>query len=638
MYRYQRTAYKKVVEALILTARALMVMATGLGKTFVSIQVVKYFWKPGDKVLVLCHDNGILDQNYKSYTEVLGKKCTYAKFYGKDKNWEADTHDIVFATFQSIASHFADADRKNIFSKKHFKYVVVDESHHGKAESYEEVICYFKPTWRFGMTATPDREDEESIEELFGVPVVKYELPEAIAKGWLTPVDYKVLSDGINEERLAEIFRDVMDGNVRLSEKQLNKQLFIQVRTEEQCKIIQRYTKNGQKAMIFCEDIEHLYHVKNLLPKSGAVHSPKKGHVNDNDKALKDFEEKKIRHLITVDQFNEGRDIPDTEVIVFLRKTDSRRIFLQQLGRGLRLFPGKKKVIVLDFVGNIERIKYIQDLVDTIEGVGGGGGRKPGKIPSVHVEGNGFQFNFADKVVDILSLFKRISEPFYQTWQEASKAAIALKIDSWEDYGQKYRKDPKLPSSPLQFYPDFPGYRVFLGDEAFYPTWKQAGKAAVALGITSSVSYEKLHKKDKRLCASPQKKYPDFPGYAIFLGGEKKNFYSTWRQSSRAAIRLKIKTMRGYKEGGYKKDPRLTAIPDKFYSDFPGWTIFLKTAIPEKYQKYKTWQQASRAAIKLGICTEADYRIKYKKDKKLPSSPNRFYKNFPGYRKFFGRA
>ena len=632
MYRYQRNAYKKVVDALILTARALLVMATGLGKTFVSVQVVKRFWKPGEKVLVLCHDNGILDQNYKTYSEVLGKKCTYAKFYGKDKNWEADDHDIVFATFQSIASHFADADRKNIFSKKHFKYVVVDESHHGKAESFEDVILYFKPLWRLGMTATPDREDEENIEELFGPPVIKYELAEAIAKGWLTPVDYKVLSDGINEERLAEIFRDVMDGNIRLTEKQLNKQIFIQMRTEEQCKIIQKYTKNGAKAIIFCEDIEHLYHVKKLLPKSGAVHSPKKGYVNDNDKALSDFEEKKIRHLITVDQFNEGRDIPDTEVIVFLRKTDSRRIFLQQLGRGLRLFPGKEKVIVLDFVGNIERIKFIQDLVDDIEGRGGRGGRKPGKTPSVHVEGRGFNFNFTDKIIDLLSVFKRISEPresFYETWKEAWAAAKKLGAKNSTSYKALYRKDPKLPST-LEFYADFQGWSRIL--EAKYPTWQKASVAAINLGIKNNKEYRRGgYKADSKLPSTPDRLYPDFPGWSVFL---KNSFYPTWQQASKAVVKLGIISSLKYRKGAYKVDPRLPAKPGDFYPDFPGWSVFLKNS----KGFYLTWQQASKASIKLKMKISRDYREgAYKADPKLPARPDRLYPDFPGWCIFLGK-
>ncbi len=165
---------------------------------------------------------------------------------------------------------------------------------------------------------------------------------------------------------------------------------------------------------------------------------------------------------------------------------------------------------------------------------------------------------------------------FYSTWQEASKAArgLGIRIESRDGgYRGSYRQDPKLPSAPSEFYPDFPGWRVFL-DTEFYATWQEAGKAAKELGIGGAVQYEKEYKKDSRLPAVPRKIYPDFPGWKTFLDT---GFYLTWQGASRAARRISITTSTEYKKK-YKQDPRLPAYPAGSYHDFPGWRTFLGRA------------------------------------------------------------
>ncbi len=573
LYDYQGIAFKNLVAALKKTFRALMVMATGLGKTIVSIEVVKYFITPKDRVLFLCHDNGILNKSYKDYKKYIGESYTYAKFYGAQKDWEADKHNFVFATFQSVLAHLNNPKaKKKLFSPKHFTFIVVDESHHAQAETYAEVINYFKPKYKLGMTATPDREDGEDIRDIFGEEVVKILLPEAIAKGWLTPVEYKLLSDGLDEEKIRQICKDVLDDNIRMTEKQINEKIFIKVRSQEQCKIIQQYSKT-RKAIVFCENIQHAQHIGSLLPSSVSIHSQQATGVNDANYEL--FETGAVKHVLVVDKFNEGIDIPDTELLSFLRRTESERIFYQQLGRGLRKVPGKEKVVVLDFVGNIERIKQVSKLAQEIKAIAGIERKKNGtpNMSPLHVEGKGFSFDFSDQVVNLFSVFERLEQFYYPTWEEASKVAISLGIKNSTDYYKNYKKDSRLPSTPEIYYSNFPGYRVFL--ETFYSNWEDASKAAVNLGVSSKVEYKNLYQKDSKLPATPEKVYKDFPGWFTFLGKINKfELYKTWQDASKAAIGLGIKDTKEYLVR-YKEDPRLPGAPYKVYKDFPGFPKFL---------------------------------------------------------------
>ena len=579
MYDYQGIAFKNLVAALKKTFRALMVMATGLGKTIVSIEVVKYFITPKDRALFLCHDNGILNKSYKDYKKYIGESYTYAKFYGAQKDWEADKHNFVFATFQSVLAHLNNPKaKKKLFSPKHFTFIVVDESHHAQAETYAEVINYFKPKYKLGMTATPDREDGEDIRDIFGEEVVKILLPEAIAKGWLTPVEYKLLSDGLDEEKIRQICKDVLDDNIRMTEKQINEKIFIKVRSQEQCKIIQQYSKT-RKAIVFCENIQHAQHIGSLLPSSVSIHSQQATGVNDANYEL--FETGAVKHVLVVDKFNEGIDIPDTELLSFLRRTESERIFYQQLGRGLRKVPGKEKVVVLDFVGNIERIKQVSKLAQEIKAIAGIERKKNGtpNMSPLHVEGKGFSFDFSDQVVNLFSVFERLEQDFYLTWQEASQAAIRLKIKDQKDYRRKYVKDPRLKQNP-EHYDGFPGWPPFLGlvyqrrlgKKHCYKTWQEASKSAIRLNITHSKEYEKKYKADPKLPSQPNRVYSDFPGWKKFLS----KYYDTWQQASKAAIKLGIRTYKEYvRDKKYIADKMLPSLPPEFYKNFPGWPIFL---------------------------------------------------------------
>lgn len=160
---------------------------------------------------------------------------------------------------------------------------------------------------------------------------------------------------------------------------------------------------------------------------------------------------------------------------------------------------------------------------------------------------------------------------------------------------------------------------------SWYETWEEAGQAAIKLGITNIKEYRKFYKNDCRLPSCPLYTYKNFPGWKKFLEGKK---YLFWQYASKAAIRLGITGRTSYKKL-YRKDRRLPSSPFHFYKEFPGWPVFLG--------KYRTWGEAAQSAIMLNIKTETEYRKRHHEDSSLPGDPNDFYDNFPGYPTFLGK-
>lgn len=626
LFGYQQPALDAIINAFKRKTAVLAVMATGLGKTIIAAFWAKKEINNGQKGLFICHNNGILDQAIPEFREVLGEKAIFKPFYGLNKDFDVGKANIVFASFQTYVNW------KETFLKDGFDFIIVDESHHIQAETYKEVITYFKPKKLLGLTATPDRADLKDIREIFGKEVVDYSLEKSIAEGWLTPVDYHILNDNLDHSKLHEIVKEVLQGSRSVSIKDLNETIFIKKRDEEIARQIREYAGKDKKAIIFCEKIEHAENFQRFLPNSLTYHS-KLSDV-ENKRRLTALREGSLQYILTVNKFNEGIDVPDVEMVVFLRCTESKTIFYQQLGRGLRKNPGKEKVIILDFVANCERLAVVKNMVEKIKEESGNGFTLNKNI--LHVTGKSFDFVFSRNQIDILNLIKRINEPFYETWQEAGKAAKKLGISSVVEYwkGKKYRQDPKLHSAPERMYKNFPGWKVFLGgkkNEPPYKTWQKAGRAARQLGISTIKEYWEKYRQDPKLPSSgPNRIYKNFPGWRVFLGGEKKEFYTTWQEAGKAAKGIKISSRSEYKRK-YKKDHKLPSAPDQIYKNFPGWEIFLETKL------YDKWQKAGRAARQLGISTVKEYKKKYKQNPKLPSYPSAFYQDYPGWEKFLGK-
>lgn len=371
---------------------ALVVLASGLGKTIGTAFDIAYWLQTrGGRILYLCHQNDILHQSRGKFTEVLPPNVSYGFYHGTEKS--AHRVDCLFASFQTMSRHHTS------FRTDEFDYIVVDESHHSEAITYGKVLNYFKPKFLLGLTATPDRMDGLDIRKRFGEPVYYLPLEEALAANLLTTVDYRLMSDEITFEKINDFLK-----RDSLTMDELNRNLFVTKKDEEIVEVIQKNAAElaDPRIIVFVSSTEWADEFVQKMPGSVAIHSKISNRTRNLN--LEMFRNGLVKAVVAVDCFNEGIDIPEANLLVFLRSTISQRIFLQQLGRGLRKYSGKDRVIVLDFVANCDRIVQVKDLFDSVDR-----SRKKAtmsKDKADQIPRTSFNFD-TDKIGQVLNLVKR---------------------------------------------------------------------------------------------------------------------------------------------------------------------------------------------------------------------------------------
>ena len=374
LHEYQEEAVKNIIQVFLsqYENRALVVLATGLGKTFVAAEAIRRInaLKPV-QVLVLAHTNSLVYQLEKSFWPFLTvDQCTYI-WNGHEHPNLSNGYNFVFACIDTVY----DALTKNIVYD--FDVIIIDECHHAGSYSYRKVIEYYdagKPSGPFllGLTATPWRPDENDIREIFGEPRISIDMVYGMKHGFLTNVDYRMYTDNIDWESLK-----TFDGNL-FSPKKINKTLFINQWDDAVVTELQKvwYEQSKPRAIVFCGTIDHAIKMRDRINAlgfchaaaifSGAKDAPEDQPFYERNRIVCDFSDGLIDVVCAVDIFNEGIDVPDVNIIVFQRVTHSRRIFIQQLGRGLRISEDKDKVIVLDFVSDIRRFAAGLNLKDKL--------------------------------------------------------------------------------------------------------------------------------------------------------------------------------------------------------------------------------------------------------------------------------
>lgn len=323
--------------------RALLIAATGTGKTYLSIFDVKQE-KPR-KVLYVAHRDMILDKSEKSFKNVFPDiKTGFLNGSRKDLN-----ADYLFASVFTLAKE----DILRTFKKDEFDYIIVDEVHHAGADSYKKIIEYFEPKFLLGLTATPERTDGFDIFSMFHNNIAyEIRLQKAMEEDLLCPFHYYGLSDLTVD---GEIIEDKSD--------------FTKLVCEERIKHIERSINLYRnfsypvKGLIFCSGVDEAKALSEKLNNDGYCTKYLTGENSDleRERVIQELEsdENPLQYIISVDIFNEGVDIPSINQVVMLRPTKSAIIFVQQLGRGLRKFKGKTYVSVIDFIGNYENNFFI---------------------------------------------------------------------------------------------------------------------------------------------------------------------------------------------------------------------------------------------------------------------------------------
>lgn len=316
--------------------RSLVVSATGSGKTYLAAFDALNF--SPNRLLYIVHEGSILRKSLETFQEVFGGLKTCGMYTGEAKELDAD---FIFSTNVSMCRSL------QLFDKKEFDYIIIDECHHAVADTYRQIIDYFEPEFLLGLTATENRMDNQDVVELFGNNIpYELRLRDAIINDLIVPFHYYGIRDRLVDYDL---------GNDK------ERQLIAQISNEDNCEFIRQQIEShrieGQKlkALAFCRNIQH---ARIMAENLGEYYHTAflSGHNNTGERirAYNDLQSdnKDLEILFAVDILNEGVDIPGVNMVLFLRPTESSTIFIQQLGRGLRKYQNKNYVTILDFIGN----------------------------------------------------------------------------------------------------------------------------------------------------------------------------------------------------------------------------------------------------------------------------------------------
>ncbi|MBI0034016.1 DUF3427 domain-containing protein [Lactobacillus sp. M0396] len=316
--------------------RGLVVSATGTGKTYLGAFAVKDF-KP-HKFLYVVHREQIAKKALKSFYQVIGGQSSdYGLLTGHKHQIDCK---YVFATVQTLSQ----TDILDSLEATTFDYILIDEAHRAAAPSYQRIFAKFKPQFWLGMTATPERMDDQDVYRLFDYNLAyEIRLREALEEKMLAPFHYVGVED-------YEVDGATIDETTNL------RRLLAPERVDYVLKQLDYYGYCGSQAkgLVFCSRQEEARKLAQAFSerKHPAIALTNEDSEKRRLQVVNQLEQGKIDYIITVDLFNEGIDIPALNQIIMLRNTQSSIVFIQQLGRGLRKYPGKDYVTVIDFIGN----------------------------------------------------------------------------------------------------------------------------------------------------------------------------------------------------------------------------------------------------------------------------------------------
>lgn len=461
--------------------RALVHLATGLGKTSVAaVDVIRYREEnPNARILFVSHMNDISKQARNTFLRV-NPSFTTNIFRSEVKDVQ-----VTFATFQALIRQLDNID------KDYFSYIIWDEAHHIEADTFSQVRHHFTPKFELALTATPERADGRDIFNYFGRPIFEKSLADGINDGWLSAVDYHIVFD--------EAIKDAMNNDFKIeSIKQIRELFAIRSRNEVISKEVeQRRHEIGldkAKTIVFCQNIAAAEEMAVLL--GGEVYHSDVS-ADKREELMLRFKDGSLQVICTVDMFNEGIDIPDARLIVFLRSTSSKTVFDQQLGRGLRRAPGKDKVTVLDFVANVERINFVRELGRHVHNSYNKGGMSVNdgvtriNGPKDQVAENNFivsNFDFEDKVIEIIDKYDAIKNIEYLTGDEV--------VARYKELGESIQKTA----------------------DSFGVTWQAIKKHLEREGIATSTNLSKARSLDPTEVAAKYRELQSLNKVGKFFG------------------------------------------------------------------------------------------------------------------------
>lgn len=352
---YQETARQKVQEEWEEgKKRTLLVLPTGTGKTIVFSKIIEDRVKKGERVLVIAHRGELLEQASDKLYKSTGLKTATEK---AEQTSLGSFYRVVVGSVQTLQRE----KRLNQFPPEYFDTIVIDEAHHAISDGYQRVLEHFESANVLGVTATPDRGDMRNLGSYFESLAYEYSLPEAIKSGYLSPI--KALTIPLKLD-LSNVKQQAGD----FSTKDLGTALdpYLEQIAEE----MKKQCLN-RKTVVFLPLVKTSQKFRDILNQHGFKAAEVNGESGDREQVLKDYEEDKYNVLCNSMLLTEGWDCPSVDCVIVLRPTKVRALYSQMVGRGTRLAPGKKELLLLDFLWHTERheLCHPANLIATDEAV-----------------------------------------------------------------------------------------------------------------------------------------------------------------------------------------------------------------------------------------------------------------------------
>ena len=323
---------------------ALLHHATGTGKTVTAVMDAK---NCGGRTLFLAHTQELVNQAAEIFRK-LWPSVTVGRYV---ENMRQSNAHVVCGSVQSVERHLDE------FRDDAFDYLIVDEAHHASADTYQKILSYFKPAFTLGLTATPERtEDGKVILEIFKNTAHKLDIQTAVEIGELVPIRCIRIHTNID---LTKVRFNSVQYNIR----DLESKIYVPERNHLIVDTWLQYVRD-KRTVVFCASVKHADQIAELFREAGVRAAAVSGGMKQAER--REFQDKfvsrEIQVLCACDLLNEGWDCPETEVLFMARPTMSRVLYTQQLGRGMRLYPGKESLMVFDFVDNASQYNMPQSL------------------------------------------------------------------------------------------------------------------------------------------------------------------------------------------------------------------------------------------------------------------------------------
>lgn len=371
---YQENCIQSVLEEWKMYQSTLAVAATGLGKTTIFAEIIRGVFPK--RCMVLVHRKELIEQAVDRLRNQCGIICDIEKAHLRAREGYLKPECVV-ASVQTLISGEKGRERMTKFSPNDYDYIIIDEAHRATAKSYRRILAHFKqnPDLKIlGVTATPDRADDESLKQVFESVAFNYEILDGIHDGWLVPVDQQmVYVESINFDKVKIVKGDLKETELA---KIMEQEETLQGVAHSAIQII-----GSKRSLAFAASVMHAKLLSDIFNRhkygmADFIHgeTPEK----ERDQKLESFRDGTTQIMVNCGIFTEGADFPFLEAIIQARPTKSRSLYAQIIGRALRPLPGivdglnspqerkisisqsrKPVALIIDYVGNGSRHKLM---------------------------------------------------------------------------------------------------------------------------------------------------------------------------------------------------------------------------------------------------------------------------------------